>query len=399
VEDHGVTHEEWLDEQMTEWLAAGPHNVPAEPIQAAVVHARTHPRRRLPATGLGRNLMDRMHVTKVEHRPTSRMAFAVAGIAAVTVLLVVGTLLIGGQLDGQQRVAAPPNPVTVPRSDAPSQPGAVHVTADGCEQTSSGSMTHQAIGDDGWWAPGTMPYVDQFRYVRVQCEYASDDPRVVGTVTILESRDVHQDGTADHWGTVAITNDGGQWHGWYRAESGPSYTAQSSNQLLTGSGEYDHLRLRLTGHRTFDLSSPTELAGMVEPVDTVPVNGAEKLLAGECVTLDHGSQTKAGDRVFLSGVVLDCSGPVSDPRLGGTRTIVLDHLDQYADDSAYAEGTWTIENADGTWSGPVRGRIYAGYTTHMMSGELWGSGAYGGLLFEYSMIGDEGGYVVTGRIK
>jgi len=30
---------------------------------------------------------------------------------------------------------------------------------------------------------------------------------------------------------------------------------------------------------------------------------------------------------------------------------------------------------------------------------LRGSGAYGGLLFEYSMIGDEGGYVVTGRIK
>ncbi len=52
AEDLGVTHEEWLDEQLTEWLIAGPHDVPVEPIQAAVAHARTHPRRR-PAGGLG----------------------------------------------------------------------------------------------------------------------------------------------------------------------------------------------------------------------------------------------------------------------------------------------------------------------------------------------------------
>jgi sugar lactone lactonase YvrE len=88
-----VTHEESQDQRMLEWLESGPWDVPAEPLEAAVAYARTHPRRRFTGAGLRRKVMSQVHLTEVQPPKAHRSWAAVLGVAAVVVVTVA---VVGG---------------------------------------------------------------------------------------------------------------------------------------------------------------------------------------------------------------------------------------------------------------------------------------------------------------
>lgn len=392
-----MTHEEWLDEQMAEWLGAGPHDVPAGPIQAAIAHARAHPRRRLPAAGLGRNLMDRMQLTRVETRPRSRMAFSIAGVAVVTVLVVAagGFLLAGGLGDQPGGVAAPvgpdQTPTISPASPSPTASAPTWVTPS-VAVSGVGSCATVSDGSTSWQDP-----ITQYRGVVLSCTETMSDPRLNGVTTVNVSIDERPDGSADIWGTATIRNDAGKWIGPWAGTVDVGYTTHHMTGVYVGSGDYDGLRLRFS--QVSDNHGSYQLTGTLEAVDFVPPEGATVVLgASSCSTQSQGSQTQAGDVLQYRGVELTCTGPSSDPRLEGFRHVTVD-IDQNPDESATMSGTVEIDAPGGAWTGPFTGTIDAGYTTHRMSGVLVGSGANAGLELRYTQIGGEGeGYVLTGTV-
>jgi sugar lactone lactonase YvrE len=118
-----VTHEELQDQRMLEWLESGPWDVPAEPLEAAVAYARTHPRRRLPGAGLWRLVMSQVHLTEVQPPKAHRNWAAVLGVAAVVVVMVA---VVGGvglfnrnQRDQGGGIVAPPASSTTAPTVAP----------------------------------------------------------------------------------------------------------------------------------------------------------------------------------------------------------------------------------------------------------------------------------------
>jgi hypothetical protein len=400
VEDHGVTHEEWLDEQLTAWLSAGPHDVPAEPIQAAVAHARTHPRRRLPAGGLGRSLMDHMHLTRVEPRATGRRAFAIAGaaVAIAAVIVAGGFMLAGGFGDQPGRVAAPPVPDVTPTPALPTNPRSPSPT------TSAAPLPTLPVGVSGVGScsrtstgrSSSIDGVTQYRGVVLDCTMTMSDPRLDGVTTVGANIDVRPDQSADIWGWGVVVNDGGRWLSQWAGTVDAGYTTHRMTGVYVGAGGYEGLRLRF--RQVTDSYGKFQLTGVLEAVDAVPPDGATVVQGASCTTESQGSQTMSGDVLQYRGVQLVCTGPSSDPRLEGPRRVTVD-IDQNPDESATMSGTVEIDGPDGAWTGTFTGTIDPGYTTHRMSGVLVGSGAYTGLQLRYSQIGLEAaGYVLTGTI-
>ncbi len=395
-----MTHEEWLDEQLTEWLIAGPHDVPAEPILAAVAHARTHPRRRLPAGGLGRSLMDHMHLTRVEPRATDRRAFATAGAAVTIVVLVVagGFMLAGGFDDQPAGVAAPLVPDATPTPALTTNPPSPSPTT-GAAPLPTPPVGVSGVGSCSQTSPGRSSSIDgvtQYRDVVLDCTMTMSDPRLDGVTTVSVSIDERPDQSADIWGKAVIVNDAGTWLSQWAGTIDAGYTTHHMTGVYVGSGGYEGLRLRFS--QVADRYGKYQLTGMLEDVDAVPPNGAPVVQGASCTTESQGSQTMSGDVVQYRGVELVCTGPSSDPRLEGPRRVTVE-IDQNPDESATMSGTVEIDGPDGAWTGTFTGTIDPGYTTHRMSGVLVGSGAYRGLQLRYSQIGLEAtGYVLTGRI-
>ncbi len=394
-----MTHEEWLDEQLTEWLAAGPHDVPTEPIQAAVAHARTHPRRR-PAAGLGRSLMDRMHLTRVEPRPIGRRAFATAGAAVAIVVLVVagGFMLAGGFGDQPGGVGAPLVPDVTPTPALTTNPPSPS-PATGAAPLPTSPVGVSGVGSCSQTSPGRSSSIDgvtQYRDVVLDCTMTMSDPRLDGVTTVSVSIDERPDQSADIWGWAVISNDAGSWVGRWAGTVDAGYTTHHMTGVFFGAGGYEGLRLRYS--QVTDRYGKYQLTGTLEAVDTVPPDGATVVQGAVCTTESQGSQTMSGDVLQYRGVELVCTGPSSDPRFAGSRRVTVD-IDQNPDKSATMSGTVEIDGPDGAWTGPFTGTIDPGYTTHRMSGVLVGSGAYAGLQLRYSQIGLEAaGYVLTGTI-
>ena len=116
----------------------------------------------------------------------------------------------------------------------------------------------------------------------------------------------------------------------------------------------------------------------------------------DCVVASSGSETIVDGVTQARDVELRCPGDASDPRLVGEARVVVS-VDQFADESAAIWGTATITTPDGSWDGSWTGTVAAGYTTHRMTGVFIGSGAYAGLEFRYTQIGEDP-YVMTGTI-
>jgi len=394
-----VTHEEWLDEQLTEWLIAGPHDVPVEPIQAAVAHARTHPRRR-PAGGLGRSLMDHMHLTRVEPRPTGRRAFAIAGAAVAVVVFVVagGLMLAGGSGDQPGGVGAPLVPDVTPTPVLPTDPPSPSPTT-GAAPLPTPPVAVFGVGSCSQTSTGRSSSIDgvtQYRGVVLDCTMTMSDPRLDGVTTVGVSIDRRPDQSADIWGWGVVVNDAGRWLSKWAGTVDAGYTTHHMTGVYVGAGGYEGLRLRF--RQVADRYGKYQFTGVLEAVDAVPPDGATVVQGASCTTESQGSQTMSGDVLQYRGVELVCTGPSSDPRFEGSRRVTVD-IDQNPDGSATMTGTVEIDGPDGAWTGPFTGTIDAGYTTHRMTGVLVGSGAYTGLGLRYSQIGLEAaGYVLTGRI-
>lgn len=116
-----MTREPWDERSLAEWLQDGPETAPAAAIEAAVDHARAHPRRRpVPEVGIWRRLMNRMPVTEVWPRSVRERSLAMVVAVAMVVVAVAfaGAAII---LRGQTQVppiGASPSP-SADRTTAP----------------------------------------------------------------------------------------------------------------------------------------------------------------------------------------------------------------------------------------------------------------------------------------
>jgi len=345
--------------------------------------------------------MDRMHITRVEPRPMSRMAFSVASVAVAIVLIVAagGFLLAGGFGDQPADVAAPvvtdatPTPALT-MSPAPPSPitSTTPLPTPPVAVSGEGSCSTVSDGSTSWQDP-----IAQYRGVVLKCTTTVSDPRLDGGVIVHASIDERPDRSADIWGTDTIITDAGQWTGPWAGTVDAGYTTHHIAGVYVGSGDYEGLRLRYS--QVTDDYGKYQLTGMLETTDAIPPEGATVVIgASSCTNISQGSQTQVGDILQYRGVVFTCTGPSSDPRFDGPRRVTVD-IDQSPDQSATMSGTVEIDTAGGAWTGPFTGTIDAGYTTHRMSGVLVGSGAYAGLELRYSQIGEDGeGYVLTGTI-
>lgn len=133
-----MTQEQRQDQRMLDWLESGPLDVPVEPLEAAVEHARTHPRRRLSSAGMRRFAMDHMQLQHVQPQPKRQWGSTLAAVAAVVVVAVVGVAglgLIAGNGDdrsgGLVTPTASPTPVATP-TPAPTPTAAALVGDPAC---------------------------------------------------------------------------------------------------------------------------------------------------------------------------------------------------------------------------------------------------------------------------
>jgi hypothetical protein len=115
-------------------------------------------------------------------------------------------------------------------------------------------------------------------------------------------------------------------------------------------------------------------------------------------TLMTGVPTKVGSVEQYRGVAIPCGLTLSDARVSGAVSTVMD-IDQQPDESAEVWGTSTITNSGGIWSGAWRGTVDAGYTVHHVAGVYIGSGGYESLRFRYQFEGAGSTFSFSGTLE
>ncbi len=388
-----MTYREPLEERMAEWLAAGPDNAPDWPVRTAVAYARAHPRGRSFAGRPGRTIMSQLHLEPVRH-PAARIPSALIGLAAAAVLLIGGAFLLAGWL-GLGGMAGPP--IVTPTPAATSTPTAAPTLAPTLPAVTSpidvtGTITCSLTGG----VSTRVGTVDQYRGVAIPCGMTLTDARVSGLVSTVMDIDQQPDESAEIWGRSTITNTGGAWRGAWRGTVDAGYTFHHVAGVYIGSGGYAGLRFR---YQLQGEGSVLAVTGTLERTDAVPPVGAKVVFGESCSSINAGLASEAAGVTTYRGVKLACRGPVSDPRLAGDLVVVAD-ITISSDQSAVLQGTAIITNGAGGWTGSWTGTVDAGYTTHRLTGQFTGTGAYAGLTLPFTQIGtdDELGDVLTGTI-
>ncbi len=129
--------------------------------------------------------------------------------------------------------------------------------------------------------------------------------------------------------------------------------------ILLGGG---HVMLRLTAV-AFALALP--IAACSDEVEPVSVSGTES-----CREV-----APAGDELNR----YMCLETLDDERVSGTSTVTVTVVD-YSVSPVVDEGTFTLVNDGGTWSGDWSGLIEDD-GTHLIDGVMVGSGGYDGLVY------------------
>jgi len=267
-----VTRENAFERQLADWLEEGPLDAPDGPVQAAVAHARAHPRRRLTVSGLWRTAMSQLHLAEVQPRGPQHRGL----LAAVAAVAVVGAIVIGligtGVISfnsGPEKIPAVAVPVASPEPATP-LPTVVSTTAPIATPSTAPTVAPTRVATPVPLASprvvGSSAYVtgtqactyamvpeeqvgDHWadRGLQLTCEVVMNDPRVSGTASCGVSLDYwgnYTQGwaayTAVQWGSVRLENEGGAWEGTVSGVHFPYY-GDAIGGWLEGSGEYEGL--------------------------------------------------------------------------------------------------------------------------------------------------------------
>jgi hypothetical protein len=386
-----VKRDQWRHDLMVEWLQDRADHLPVASLEAAVAYARAHPRRRFSFVGMWRSAMTRLNLTEVTSVTRRRRpfgAFGAVAVVAVAVVALVGaaTLFSGNPWDQPGAIGpnATPTPTLTPPTEsslAVELPVPATVTADSvCSTLKAG--TESAAGD-----------VTQYRGVELRCTGKASDPRLDGTTSVAMSIDERPDGSADIWGTGEVVAAGGSWRGSWRGTVDVGYTRHRLAGVYIGTGDHEGLRVRWTqtgGPSTFCL------AGTLERASTIPPDGSRTVSSSRCVVAGEGTETIVDGVTQVRELNLKCTGDVSDPRVDGPFEVTV-NIDEIGDQSADLRGTSRISMPNGSWEGSWTGTVAVGYTTHRMEGVLAGSGAYTGLEYRWTQIGEDP-YIISGTI-
>jgi len=120
-----------------------------------------------------------------------------------------------------------------------------------CSQTAAG--TEAKVGD-----------VTQYRDIHMRCPTKASDPRVEAVQESTVAIDMRADQSADIWGTMVLTNDGGTWAGDFTGTVAAGYTTHRIEGTAVGTGAYEGLRLLLDV--VSDGGTYFEVTGTIEPV-------------------------------------------------------------------------------------------------------------------------------------
>ncbi|MDA8237796.1 MAG: hypothetical protein M0T75_07940 [Chloroflexi bacterium] len=372
-----MTREQLFEQRLADWLEDGPFEAPERALEAAIHHARAHPRRQRRLAGLWRTAMTRLQVSGVQPRPPHRFSFAAVAAAAVLVLGVVagGTYLIANRgPDGGPPVAAPTSTATAPPTPGPSVEPSPALPAGVIATTGRSTCTTRDPG-----ATTTVDGLERLRGRVEVCTVTQSDPRVSGTETIDFNYEDHADGTWTYWGTSHLENEGGAWAGVWTGFGPDDYTANLT-VYLQGEGGYAGLQYRGTVVLSGAASAyPAE--GTIEPLG--PVEFTSTSTCTETVAGDTHKITVAGPDgkpVTVSetlGGVNVCIETATDPRASGTSTITF-NMREAADGSWTYWGTSVLENAGGSWTSVWDGESApAAYVANLRARGV-GMGGYAG---------------------
>lgn len=332
--------------------------------------------------------MNQFHLERVEHSSNGRFALALSATVAALVVVAGAAALLSGGL-GAPRVVGPgmPEPTATATATAtvtptPTASAASATTSTGqlvCRQTAAGT-SNMVAG------------VTQVRNATLDCAATASDPRLAGQTLVTYQGDYAADGGATLWGTTMLRTSSGTWAGSWRGAVDAATGTSRAEGVLFGSGGDDGLRVRYTNTGSGETFSQV---AVIEASDTVPPAGSTVVYGTTCSVANGGITNPNGD---VSGLVLICNGNPSDPRLVGKFTVTLD-MAMRPDGGGDMTGTIDIAGASNAWSGPLTGRIDAGYTTHHVHARLAGTGADAGLVFTFDMVGlSEDQYVATGTV-
>jgi hypothetical protein len=380
-----MTREPGLDDQTIDWLFEGPDRAPDWVLVAVDAHARSHPRRRFDMWRPGRSLMSHLHLVRLEEdageRRVSR-AWAGFAVVALTAVLVVGAFGVGARWGRGEPPAggiglpsaAPASAVT---TTGPVALAATCQVATGHVDTQAGGMTRSRGG-------------------QMRCSTTSPDPRLAGEMSTYWSIDRRADGTGDAWGEVTLRTGGGRWWGPFSGSVDPDGTQHLTGALF-GANAHAALRLVFT-----QVGTPEAfvLQGRVERADAPSAAG--EVVVRRLTALGGGdpgreSMDPAGVN-HVQGRSTPFTVDASDPRLAGELTLVYAVEEDPADSSARLRGTESLVHAGGAWVGTWEGTWDAGWTTHRWTGTVKGSGAYAGLEYRFTTIGEYPRFIQVGEI-
>lgn len=361
--------------RVADWLEEGPVDAPEGAIEAALGHARSHPRRALSRAALRRRVMSQFGITQAAPR-TPRAGWMLAA-AAAAVVVVVGGAAIGTDMFGlwKQSQGVPVTPTASP-TVAPTLPSPVAVT---------GSVTYQSTPELGTKDLSVVDR-DEWKHRVVRYGISAPDPRIAGTLTeTIVYRDFPDD-TANFEGTGEIVNAGGSWTLEVNGASASGYAAGVSPRYIAsilGTGKGAYAGLVLEGWVSGDAIDQT-------------ITGTVRALApGDATAIVEfiGSSTpdfkKVGDVNQLRDYTFRVAVMSSDPLLEGSGTMVL-NADQRADGTETWWGTLTLTPSSSRgWTADLTGGIDGG-SRHSLSGRLIGTGEAAGRVLDVTLVSGRG---------
>ena len=370
-----MTHEPRLDDRTVEWLRGGPERIPDRVLAAADAHARSHPRHRLDARRTWRTLMSQLRLVRDDdlgevRAPRARVALAVVAVVA---LVAIGGFAAGTRWERDDRSAVAPPVASAAVADA--------VTlAASCEEATP--ATESVTGG-----------ITRIRGSRLLCDATSADPRLAGSLVLYPSTDLRADGTGDTWGEISLRAGDGRWSGAYSGTVDPA-GFQHLTGVMFGSGPFGGLQLRLSATAAPD---GLELVGEIVPADR-PAGAGDQVLRRVVCESGGAAGTESmdpGGVNHVKGRSMVCTVDASDRRLAGTAVLVAS-IDEQPDQSARIGGSESMVNEGGAWIGTWSGTYDTGWTTHRWTGTVSGSGAYAGLEYRFTTIGEWPRFVQVG---
>jgi hypothetical protein len=116
-----------------------------------------------------------------------------------------------------------------------------------------------------------------------------------------------------------------------------------------------------------------------------------------CATVSDGTRVTGAAVETWTGLAYRCLDRASDPRLSGTRRILLD-TETRPDGTATISGTAVLENDAGTWTGSFAGTVDAD-GAHHLGATASGSGAYDGLVLDFAITGTGLEFTLSGTMR